>query len=191
MEWLIPIQTFQVEKVQLGTLVESAKPIVPLAYKDGENVFPSMSIMFPLLTVKNFDPATGRLVLSLADQPAILTKLMNFQENLVVSVVTKHTSWFPQNGDSRIVDARAGFQSMIRGSEIHLYCPINSEIQQTIPFYCDGAWNKQGIVKERLEPGTSIRIAVRIQGISFHVHPAYQTWSGRYRIQHKIIGILL
>ena len=192
MEWLIPIQTFQVDKVQLGTLIETLKPMIHLAYKDGENHFPSLSLMFPLLPIKTYEPATGRLVLSLSDYPAILTKMTNFQESLVSTVSLNHTQWFSsQKGDVKIANPRAGFQSMIRGSEIHLYCPVNLEIQQSVPFYSEGAWSKQGIVKEKLEPGKSIRIAIRIQGISFHIHPVYGTWSGKYRIQHKILGILV
>jgi hypothetical protein len=191
MEWLIPIQTLQVDKVQLGTLIDTAKPMIPLSYKDGENNFPSLSIIFPLLSIKSFDAATGRLVLSLSDNLHILTKMTNFQENIISTVVSKHVSWFSSKGDVRIVDARAGFQSMIRGPELHLYCPVNSDIQQTVPFYSEGAWSKQGIIKEQLEPGTRIRIAIRIQGISFHIHPGSGNWSGKYRIQHKILGILI
>jgi len=191
MEWLIPIQTFQVDKVQLGTLIDTAKPMIPLSYKDGENNFPSLSIIFPLLSIKSFDSATGRLVLSLSENQHILTKMTNFQENIVSTVVSKHASWFSSKGEVRIVDARAGFQSMIRGPELHLYCPVNSDIQQTVPFYSGGAWSKQGIIKEQLEPGTRIRIAIRVQGISFHIHPGSGNWSGKYRIQHKILGILL
>jgi len=191
MEWLIPIQTFQVDKVQLGTLIETSKPMMPLAYKDGENNFPSLSLIFPLFPIKSFDPATGRLVLSLAEYPAILTKMTTLQETLVSAVIQNHTHWFSQKETMRITDARAGFQSMIRGSELHLYCPVNSDIQQTVPFYSGGAWSKQGILKEKLEPGTRIRIAIRVQGISFHIHPSSGTWSGKYRIQHKILGILL
>ena len=191
MEWLIPIQTFQVDKVQLGTLIETAKPMVPLAYKDGENQFPSLSIIFPLLTIKNFDVVTGRLVLSLSEYPAFLTKMTNFQETLVSAVTQNSTQWFSKKGGARIVDARAGFQSMVRGSELHIYCPVNSEIQQTVPFYADANWSKQGIQKDKLEPGARIRVAIRIQGTSFHIHPGSGTWSGKYRIQHKILGILI
>lgn len=191
MEWLIPIQTFQVDKVQLGAHIDTLKPMTPLAYKEGENYFPSLSLIFPFFTIKSFDPATGRLVLSLAEYPTILTKMTNLQEMLVSAVTTNHTNWFSSRSGSKIVDARAGFQSMIRGSELHLYCPVNSEIQQTVPFYSGGQWSKQGIIKECLEPGTRIRVAIRIQGISFHVHPSTGAWSGKYRIQHKILGILL
>ena len=187
MEWLIPIQTFQVDKVQLGVFTETSKPIIHLAYKDGESHFPSLSLIFPLLTIKTYEPATGRLILSLSEYPTILTKLTNFQESLVSAVSLNHRQWF----SSEIANPRAGFQSMIRGNEIHLYCPVNSDIQQTVPFYSKGSWSKKGIVKEELEPGKSIRIAVRIQGISFHIHPASQSWSGKYRVQHKILGILV
>jgi len=191
MEWLIPIQTFQVDKIQLGTIMDTIKPMVPLAYRDGENMFPSLSLIFPLLTIKSFDAISGRLVLSLSDHPTILTKMTNFQELLVSTVSVNKQNWFAQRGAVKIVDTRAGFQSMIRGTELHLYCPVNSEIQQTVPFYSNRVWSKQGIMKEKLEPGTRVRIAIRIQGISFHVHPASQSWSGKYRIQHKILGILL
>jgi hypothetical protein len=187
MEWLIPIQTFQVDKVQFGMFIDTAKPIIHLAYSEGDYHFPSLSLIFPLLMIKTYDPATGRLVLSLSDYPAILTKLTNFQESLISAVTQNHSKWF----SSEIANPRVGFQSMIRGNEIHLYCPVNSDIQQTVPFYSKGSWSKKGIIKEELEPGKSIRIAIRIQGISFHIHPGSQMWSGKYRIQHKILGILV
>jgi hypothetical protein len=172
-------------------MMDTINPMVPLAYRDGENTFPSLSLIFPLLTVKSFEATTGRLVLSLSDYSAILTKMTNFQETLVSAVAINSSTWFSPRGGAKIVDTRAGFQSMIRGTELHLYCPVNSEIQQTVPFYSDGTWSKQGIIKEKLEPGTRIRIAIRIQGISFHIHPASQNWSGKYRIQHKILSILM
>ena len=80
---------------------------------------------------------------------------------------------------------------MIRESEIHLYCPIQNEIMQSVPFFCDGEWNSAGLQKGRLEPGKRIRIAIRLQGISFLLHPNSDVWIGKYRIQHKILGILM
>lgn len=188
MEWLIPTQTLQVENIQLGTLIQTSKPLVPLAYKDRDIHFSSLSVLLPSLTIKHFDKTTGQLVLSLDNSPAA-QKLTLIQEMLVSAVSLHHKDWFPSR--KAPVDVKLGFQSMIRGAEIHLYCPVHSEIMQSVPFFCDGGWSPTGIQKDRLESGMRIRVAIRIQGISFLLHQNSDIWSGKYRIQHKILGILV
>ena len=188
MEWLIPTQTLQVENIQLGTLIQTSKPMVPLAYKDRDIHFSSLSVLLPCLPIKSFDKTTGQLVLSLGDSAAA-AKLTTIQEMLLSAVSTNHKDWFPARKTA--VDTKAGFQPMIRGNEIHLYCPIHNEIIQSVPFFCDGEWNSGGIQKDRLESGVRIRVAIRIQGISFLLYQNSDTWSGKYRIQHKILGILV
>ena len=187
MEWLIPTQTLQVENIQLGTLIQTSKPMVPLAYKDRDIHFSSLSVLLPSLPIKSFDKTTGQLVLSLGESTAA-TKLNTIQEMLMAAVSLNHKEWFPSRKTP--VDTKIGFQPMIRGSEIHLYCPVHNEIMQSVPFFCDGDWHAGGIQKDRLESGMRIRVAIRIQGISFLLHQNSEIWSGKYRIQHKILGIL-
>ena len=189
MEWLIPTQTLQVANIQLGSLIETSKPLVPLAYKDNDVRFSSLSLLLPSLSIKSYDKTTGQLVLLLADSPPTLSKLTTIQDMFVSAVALHHKTWFPSRKGP--IDIKAGFQPMIRGSEIHLYCPTQNEIMQSVPFFCDGEWSATGIQKDLLEAGRRVRIAIRIQGISFLLHQNSDMWSGKYRVQHKILGILM
>jgi hypothetical protein len=188
MEWLIPIQTFQVDNVQLGSITYGNKPIIPFAYKDGDMHFNSLSFLLPMLPIKSYDATTGRLVLSMQGIPA-LNKLSTFQELLLSTVAANQQGWFP-GSTRKQQEIRSGYQPMILHSELHLYCPM-METGSTIPFCVDGEWSKSGIQHERLQSGAKVRVALRIQGLSFHIHTASNQWTGKFRIQHKIIAILL
>lgn len=191
MEWCIPIQTFQVEHVQLGTLQRGMKAIVPLAYKDSDLQFPALSILLPSLTVKSYDPPTGRLVLSLASETTqTLSKLQTLQDMVLSAVAMNSRAWFP-GVQKRATDIRAGFQPMILGQELHLYCPLYEAMAQPIPFFSAGSWIQGKPKSGSLKAGMRVRVAFRLYGISFHINPGVkQEWSGKFRLQHKIIGIL-
>jgi|UniRef100_A0A6C0K824 hypothetical protein len=189
MEWLIPTQTLQVDNIQFGTLIQTSKPLVPLAYKDNDIRFSSLSLLLPILTIKSYDKMTGQLILFLGNSQHTLTKLALIQEMFISAVELHHNTWFPSRRAN--VNIKSGFQQMIRGSEIHLYCPTQSEIMQSVPFFHNDMWSTTGIQKELLVAGKQVRIAVRIQGISFLLQQNSDIWSGKYRIQHKILSILL
>ena len=196
MEWCIPIQTFQVEHVQLGTVHRGMKAIVPLAYKDSDLQFPALSVLLPTLTVKSYDPASGRLVLSLAaDSGPVATqtlyKLQTLQDMVLNAVNLNSRAWFP-GIQKRAADLRQGFQPMILNQELHLYCPIYEAMAQPIPFFTAGSWIQGKPKSGSLKAGMRVRIAFRLYGISFHINPgSKQEWSGKFRLQHKIIGVLV
>jgi hypothetical protein len=189
MEWCIPIQTFQIENVQLGSITRSIKPIVPLAYKDSYFHFPSLSFLLPNLTVKSYDFATGRLVLSLAESIQTLNKLQTLQDMLLSAVNANHTAWY--NAKRKPQEVRAGFQPMILNSELHLYCPLSATTAQPIPVYENAEWAKGPHRPGSLKSGKRVRVALRFHGISFHIHPVTGEWTGKFRIQHKIIGVII
>jgi hypothetical protein len=198
MEWCIPIQTFQVEHVQLGSLTRCMKPILPLAYKDSDLQFPALSILLPSLPVKSYDSITGRLVLSLsaATDPVAtqtLSKLQMLQDMVLNAVSLNYRSWFP--GVARKAqELRQGFQPMILNQELHLYCPIYETMAQPIPLYLGGSWVSGKPKPGSLKAGMRVRIAFRLYGISFHIggpSGRKQEWSGKFRLQHKIIGVLV
>lgn len=191
MEWLIPIQTFQVENAQLGAITHTLKPLLPLSYRDSEQHFPSLSLLLPSLKIKAFDPSTGHFVISLTDSPSTMAKLQGLQDRLISFISLNYPSWFPTaNPPKKPSDIRAGFQPLVQGTELHLYCPTQSHIAQTVPFYTNGSWSKNGLQTSLLHVGSKVRIAFRIQGISFHIHPSTGKWSGKFRLQHKLLAIL-
>jgi hypothetical protein len=190
MEWCIPIQTFQVEHVQLGTLLRNGKPLVPLAYKDADFHFPTLSFLLPTLPVKSYDLSTGRLVLSLAESAQTLSKLQILQDMLFTAVSSHYSVWYPGTHRS-IQELRNGFQPMIQNSELHLYCPAYDSVAQPIPFYNEGVWSHGRPKSGGLRTGKRVRIAIRLYGISFHISPGTHTWSGKFRLQHKVIAVMI
>ena len=187
MEWCIPIQTFQVENVQLGTLTSGIKPIIPLAYKDTDLTFPSLIFLLPPLKIKLYEPTTGRLILLLTECPQVLSKLLMLQDMLLTATCVNQTSWFKLNSPRKLSELRANFQSMIHDNEMHLYCPNQNYQGQGPNIYINGEWVRTaGLVS-----GMKVRVVMKIQGISFHIHPASGTWSGKFRLQHRINTILV
>ncbi len=191
MEWCTPIETFRVENVHLGPILRGAKPIVPLAYCDREIHFPSLNILLPLLPVKAYDAATGRLVLDLSGSGQILTKLQTFQDMLLTAVNSQYKIWYPNSAHRRPQDIRSGFQPILSQGELHLYCPIYEDMASTIPVFAGGNWVKGKPKAGSLITGMCVRIAIRLCGVSFQLHRETKAWTGRFRLQHKIIGILI
>lgn len=192
MEWLIPLQTFQVDHVQLGTLTQGPKPMTPFAYRDAEFHFPNLSFLLPHLTVKLYEPATGRLVLTAA--PDALLKLVALQTTILKAVQQNCQRWFGRQGACSTSEIRAGFQPMVVDNELHLYCPNQDTTGYGIPLYAGGGgnWTRSTVtqVSGLLRQGTRVRIALKLQGLSYHIHPATGQWSGKFRLQHKILAIL-
>lgn len=189
MEWTIPLQTFEVGKVRIGNLTIGPKRIVPLTYIDGELRFPSLSILLPIATVKAYDATTGRLSLLLQPNSIAMTRLRTFQETLIQSVLSQQKAWFPGDKLRTIEEIRGGFQSMMDGDNINLYCPSTLSDIQDICVYTKGGWTR-GVKASYLQPGSSVRLAIRIQGLSFHQYPGTGGWSGKFRLQHRVLSVL-
>jgi hypothetical protein len=115
-------------------------------------------------------------------------KLMALQETLINSILYHQASWFKSSFTKE--EIKSGFIPIFHENKLVLHCPI---IQGTkgIPFYKKGVWTKN-ITSQDIIPGSRIRIAVKIHGISF-LHNSINDlrWSGRCRLQHRITGILM
>ena len=191
MEWCVPLQKFETAKVHIGSLLEGPKPLVPLSYLDGQVQFPTLSILLPHATVKVFDSKTGRLDISLRDTAQAAQKIQALQSSILAAVSAKQETWFRVQYD----ELHKLFQPMIENDILHLYCPISNDkrgFSETISvFSTEGGkvHHTTGVRENHIKPGDSIRVAVRIQGISFHSHPAYGQWTGKFRLQHRIISI--
>lgn len=192
MEWCIPIQTFQVENVQIGNITSGPKPLTAFGYKDSDLKFTSLSILLPHLPIKSYSPATGRLIISLAESPQVLSKMLMLQEMILASINSNQQRWFSNMPYiRRINDIRQGFQPMIQDSDMHLYCPVTESELQGPNVYTRSKWARGIIQPGLLTPGTKLRILLKLQGISFHIHQASGQWSGKFRLQHRITAILL
>jgi hypothetical protein len=189
MEMTIPIQSFETGKVRLGQLAYSSKSLIPLSYSDGEFHFTNLAILFPSLIVKSYDIQTGRLVLSLTGASTAATKLESLQETLLAAVRNQQSIWFDRERHKTAEEIREGFQPLVDHGNLHLYCPIANGISD-IQVYSKGTWSKGGLYPSFFTTGTSIRVAIRIQGLSFHRHAVSGAWTGKFRIQHRILAIL-
>lgn len=191
MEWCIPIQTFQVEHVQIGSIPIGNKPTISLGYKDNDITFTSLSILLPSLTIKSYAPSSGRLILSLDESPQTLRKLMMLQDTVLSSICSNQQRWFPQQPFIRkLSEIKGTFQSIINDTEMNLYCPIN-DTDLHGPNVYDKKWSRGIQESGLLVPGTKIRVVLRLQGISFHIHPTTEQWSGKFRLQHRILAIFI
>jgi hypothetical protein len=192
MEWAIPIQTFTPNHVRLGSFHPTVKHIIPLSYQEGPYTFTSLNILLPTVHVKSYEPATGRLVLSLQANHSTQQKLQQFQELLITSVTRNQKQWFPGEAEKGAREIRDGFQPFLDGNALHLYCPIHSAAHNEIQYYSGGVGWTRGTPPPGLggfAVGAPIRLALRIYGISFHQHPLTKAWTGRFRLQHRIVAM--
>ena len=86
MEWSIPLQKLEVGKVQIGEIQHREKPLVPLAYFDGQNNFLNLNIFLPKLKVQEFDTKSGKLILSLNHLNWCEAKLNALQSTILGAV---------------------------------------------------------------------------------------------------------
>jgi hypothetical protein len=190
MEWTIPVQTFDPSNVVVGDIQKSHKPMAPLSYKDGELWFQSLSILFPPLTVKSYDPDTGRLAISLQGHSSLATKLQALQTAMLGATVANYSTWFPTERARGYEELASSFQNLVGHGCLYLYCPlVTTGSMNEIHIHSEGGWTRGVMPTGALAAGKQIRVAVRFQGISFHQHPISNVWTGKSRVQHRILAI--
>jgi len=187
MEWAVPLQKIDVNKINVGQIRYGEKPLAPLAYSDGPIHLPSVNILLPPLLVKDYDPQTGRLKLSIQDNTAVLHTLSSLQETLLKIVFQKQSEWFPGSRKSS-EELHVFFQPFVENNIINLYCPSAVTGNISIPIWKDRVWSK-GVTTGSIVKGDTIRVGLRIQGISFQHNLEADIWTGRFRLQHKILQV--
>ena len=188
MEWTIPLQKLEVSKLKTGTLQTSGKPLTPLSYTDGSFHLPHLNLLLPPLPIKDYDPQTGKLILSLAEVPSAAAKLQALQESLLQNVYRNQRQWFHESGRS-YEQLQGGFQPFVESNNLHLYCPLQLQDKRHHVFvWKENEWqkfDKPGFFQK----GNQIRVAFRLQGISYQLSPTTGSWTGRFRVQHRILSI--
>ena len=134
MEWTIPIQKLEVNKIQVGTLQKSLKPLTPLSYADGPIVFQNLNLLLPPLTVKEYDSTTGKLLLGLTESPSTAAKLLALQESLLQSVFTNQKQWFAESMRTR-EQIHSSFQAFLENTCLHLSCPLQNQERKDVMSY--------------------------------------------------------
>ena len=195
MEFTIPIQQFTPQHVRVGPITRAVKPMAPLSYHDGVNHFLSLTLLLPALTIKSYDSTTGRLALSLTGHAGTQAKIQALQELLISSTIHSQRTWFPSERVKENEEVRAGFQPFLDHTTLHLYCPITTTgsaaaSQNDVQIYSKGVWARGVSSPSLFVEGAHVRAAIRIQGISFHRHPVTGMWTGKFRLQHRIVAML-
>jgi hypothetical protein len=190
MEWTIPLQNLEVGKINIDAPTQASKLLSHLSYSDGDVSFNCLSILLPLLPIKSYDAASGRLQLSL-QTVATATKLQAFQDMLINAVTNNQRSWFPGKAMSEKDEIRHGFQPFVDSSVIHLYCPSSSvSLSNEVQIYSGKEWTRGVVSPSMFTVGKQVRLAIKFQGLSFHQHPVTRVWTGKFRLQHRITAIL-
>lgn len=190
MEWVIPIQIFDTDNIEIIGPNKLQRPTAAISYKDNDLYFSSVSILLPHLVVKSYNAETGKLSLSLHGAQSILNKITALQNLMLNTTHTNHHSWFPGEREKTHEEIAAGFQPLVSNNSIHLYCPHNTVGSfNEIQIYSGGAWSQGTISPGFFSAGKQIRVAIRLQGLSFHQHHITKAWTGKSRIQHRILTI--
>jgi hypothetical protein len=195
MEWQLPIQKVEIANINISSPWASAsssqhhKPLAPLSYFGMQFRLPFITLLFPPLTVLDYNPQSGRLVLDMSVSNLACIKLNTLQETLVNAIFFHQQAWFRTEFTKE--EIKGGFQPMIEESRVILYCPAAA---RNLPIYKNGKW--QQLQSQDLTPGVKIRVATKIHGISFLTKPPaafgeHGVWSGRCRLQHRIQGIIV
>lgn len=194
MEWNIPIQKLQLEYInighqwtQLSRRDNIQKPMAPLSYFGPQFRLPALSILFPPLRVIDYSNVTGKLVLDMGDYSLPSIKLSAFQETLINSIIYHQSAWFKTTYTKD--EIKNGFIPIFQDNKLMLYCPTQQTSKGGVRIF-KNTWNT--LTQDDLQPGTRVRIAVKIHGISFlNKSPTDTEWSGKCRLQHRITGILV
>ncbi len=216
MEWTVPIQKLEVSKVKVGFIQKNLKPITPLSYTDGPISFQNLNILLPPLQIRDYDPTSGKLMLSLPEGSQTSSKLQALQDALLSSVFVNQRYWFPQSNRT-MEQIRGAFQPFLDNGVLYLYCPCfpslprsegagpcfpsssltrgdgentlqNHDRRNLLCIWKENEW-KQFDTTGLLQRGESIRVALRLQGISFQTNLSTGVWTGRFRVQHRIACI--
>ena len=196
MEWCVPLQKLEINKISVGSLItrvnREKKPMVPLSYVDGQVTMPVLTILLPHLIIDSYNPANGRLELAMMTN-WVSSKLTAIQTSLLEVICASQVAWFGTSKFSREEVYRL-FQPMVEGNKLHLYCPSTLQEKRKgmngIRIWRDGVW-VEDVQPGFLARGQVVRVTLQIQGMSLQMGINDTSWTGRARLQHRILGILV
>ena len=184
MEMTVPLNAINLDNIKVGALITGRKLMTTISYESHDITMTSLSIILPFATIHSYDPVSGHLILQVTDNQYI-TKLNGLQDHILKLVRGNQAAWFPsytQVGGN----IRRGFQPMVEENLLHVYCPVGSGCPYDISVY-KGEWGRttRGII----QVGQPIRAIIRIQGVAFHRNNLTSDWTGKFRLQHRILAI--
>jgi hypothetical protein len=185
-ELSLPIQNIDIANIDLGPLASGQKLISSISYTHPVSTMPSLSILLPIMPVHSYDPVTGHLILQIIDA-LHMKKLNSMQDHILKLIRESQKNWFP-DFKSRGDDIRSGFQPMVEGNLLHVYCPLSTGGPYDIHVY-NGEWSRS--TKGMIKVGKHVRAVLRIQGVSFHQSAVTGAWTGKFRLQHRILTLYM
>jgi hypothetical protein len=190
MEWAIPLQNLDIQNIQINTPVQGYKLVSALGYSDTDVNFNTLCILLPLLPVKSYEAASGRLQISLQGS-MITNKLLAFQDLLIQTLLANQARWFPGEKVFSKDEIKQGFQPFVDKTSLHLYCPTSTTTSTNeIHSYSEKKWTNDIISPNLFTVGKQLRLAIKFQGLSFHQHPVTKMWTGKFRLQHRIVAVM-
>lgn len=196
MEWCLPLQKLELNKIRLGELSSrpnrEKKPLIALEYADGQMNMPVLTLLLPHMTVESYNSANGRLEL-LLEGSWIGNKLNSLQNSLLTALCNSQVSWFGTK-DFTFEDVYNLFQPMVEGNKVHLYCP-STIVEKRKGNGVIKLWKDddliEGVRPGLLVEGQRVRVALQLQGISLQLGLNDNQWTGRSRLQHRVLCILI
>lgn len=190
MEWAIPLQNLDIQNIQINPPMQGYKLVSALGYSDTDVSFNTLCILLPLLPVKSYETASGRLQISLQGS-MITNKLLAFQDLLIQTLLTNQARWFPGERVFSKDEIKQGFQPFVDKTSLHLYCPTSTTTSTNeIHSYSEKKWTNDVISPSLFTVGKQLRLAIKFQGLSFHQHPVTKMWTGKFRLQHRIVAVM-
>jgi len=185
-EMTLPVQSIDTTNIQLGNIVKGAKLVSSISYTHPISTMPSLSILLPIMPVHSYDPVSGHLILQITDV-SNMKRLNAIQDSILKLIRANQRTWFPEfkpRGD----DMRTGFQPMVEGNLLHVYCPLSTGGPYDIHLY-NNEWSRG--TRGQIKVGQNIRAVLRIQGVSFHQNALTGVWTGKFRLQHRILSLYI
>jgi hypothetical protein len=182
MEWTVPIQSIDINHITLSDITREQKLMATISYRDEVASMTALSMLLPTMTINSYNKENGHLVLQIP--PTHSKKLHGIQDHILKIIRARQRGWFPDF--KARPEARPKFQPIIDGDLLHVYCPVGTGGPYDIHTYHDG-WTTGA--NDVIEAGKNVRIIIRIQGVSFHQNPLTGIWTGKFRLQHRILAI--
>ena len=179
MEIWIPSQTLDIHNIHMSpfqTQINQKVLIAPLKYIDTNITLNSLNILTPPLEVLFHDIQTGRLILSVADQPHFAIKMQMLQTYLASTLYMHQQSFFGFTNPFLTIEFfKKMLFPLVYNKKLTLFMGASAK---TVSIYdkdgmvaATSTQTPQGIQRV-LKPGESIRIALQLQGISILTNPA-------------------
>lgn len=156
---MLPFQSHLSQKILLA----------PLKYIDNAITLHNLTILTPPLELLHHDVQTGKLLLNVADQPHFATKMQMLQTFLASTLYMHQQTFFGFSNPALTVDFfKRMLFPLVYNKKLTLFMGPSARTVQV--------WGADGLQRvgcaAPLAPGTMMRVAFQLQGISILANPS-------------------